>query len=346
MRPTNRDGAAPGSGVNGDAADGPAIGDLTEAALTACVEAAIAAPSIHNSQPWQFRFHDGGIDVYADFRRRLERIDPSGRELLISIGAAVFNLRLAMHQQARVPVVLLYPEPAEPHLVARVKPGGSARPDPPLDALARVIPLRHTNRRPFASVPIPGPVLEELVAEAKSEGATLRVADTVGRNAILGLVRTAEQRLRSQGIYRAELPEWTVASHSRHDPLPPRDLGSWDALEALPLRDFGLTQPQLRHPIEPAEPYPAILVLSTDGDDASQWVTSGQALQRVLLRATVHNLAATPMTQPLEIPAVRELVTDTSSDQWAQVILRLGYAPPTIRAPRRPLADVLLPRSS
>ena len=69
---------------------------LTVAALTACVEAAVAAPSIHNSQPWRFRIRDGGIDVFADWDRQLRVIDPSGRELLISIGAAVFNLRVAM----------------------------------------------------------------------------------------------------------------------------------------------------------------------------------------------------------------------------------------------------------
>jgi hypothetical protein len=50
------------------------------------------------------------------------------------------------------------------------------------------------------------------------------------------------------------------------------------------------------------------------------------------------------MSRPLEIPALRELVTDTTTGQWAQVILRLGYAPPTTPTPRRPLIDVLLPR--
>jgi hypothetical protein len=63
----------------------------------------------------------------------------------------------------------------------------------------------------------------------------------------------------------------------------------------------------------------------------------------VLLVATVRGLAATPMSQPLENPALRELVTDTASGRW-QVILRLGYAPPTTPSPRRPLADVLLAR--
>jgi nitroreductase len=321
-------------------------GALTEAALTACVQAAIAAPSIHNSQPWRFRIRDGGIDVQADWSRRLDVIDPSGRELLISVGAAVFNVRLAMYRQGRVPVLRPLPEPADADVVARVVPGRRAPSDAALNALADAIPRRHTNRRPFARVVIPTSVIEELAAAARMENATLRVANPVARSAILSLVRTAEQRLRAQGIYRAELAEWTVAKRGRHDGVPPHAFGPWDALEALPLRDFGLTQPQLHRASERFEPYPTIVVLSTDdGDCAEQWLRTGQALQRVLLGATVHGLAATPMSQPLEIPALRELVTDTATGRWAQVILRLGYAQPTTPTPRRPLAEVLMPMS-
>jgi nitroreductase len=318
--------------------------DLAQVDLTACVESAVAAPSIHNSQPWRFRIHDGGVDVLADWHRRLEVIDPSGRELVISVGAAVFNLRVAVRQRGRVPVLRLLPEPGEPDLLARVVAGRPVAPHAAVDALAAAIPRRHTNRRPFAKTLVPATVFEELAAAARLEGAALRLADPVSRGAILGLVRTADQRLRAQGVYRAELTEWTLATPGRRDGVPPQAFGPWDALEALPLRDFGLTQPQLRRRSERFEPYPTIAVLSTDGDTTAHWLRSGQALQRVLLTATVHGLATTPMSQPLEIPVLRELITDTRTGRWAQVILRLGYAQPTVPTPRRPLADVLLAR--
>jgi nitroreductase len=343
-------------------AQGPAA--LADAALTACVRAAIAAPSIHNSQPWRFGIRAGGVDVYADWDRRLDVVDPGGRELLISVGAAVLNLRLAMRRQGRVPVLRLPPGPDDaavaghdavawavpgpagrrpPELVARVEPGPPAAPDSALDALADAIPRRHTNRRPFARAVIPAAVLEDLAAAARMERATLSVANPVGRNAILSLVRTADQRLRAQGVYRAELAEWTVPAHGRRDGVPPQAFGSWDAMEALPLRDFGLTEPQLHRVSERFEPYPTIVVLSTDGDTAEQWIRTGQALQRVLLTATVQGLAATPMSQPLEIPSLRALVTDPAAGRWAQVILRLGYAEPAQPTPRRHLDEVLLP---
>jgi nitroreductase len=315
---------------------------LSEAALLSCVRAAIAAPSLHNSQPWRFRIRDGEIDVYADRSRQLEVIDPSGRELLISVGAAVFNLRVAMLRHGWTPVGRAWPDPDEPDLVARIRAGPVAARDPAAEALAAAIPRRHTNRRPFDRVVVPAAILDELTEAAAREGAVLSVADQVGRTAILSLVRTAEQRLRSQGRYRAELTYWTRPSHTRREGVPPQAFGPWAALETLPLRDYGLTQPQLQRHDEPFEPYPTILVLSTNGDSPHQWVRAGQALQRALLVATVHDLAATPMSQPLEIPELRDLVTNTRSGRWAQVILRVGYGPPTAVTPRRPLREVLI----
>jgi len=315
---------------------------LAEAPLLSGVRAAVAAPSLHNSQPWRFQIHDETVDVYVDRRRQLEVVDPAGREMLISVGAAVLNLRVAIRHGGRVPAWRLWPDPDEPDLVARVRPGPAAPPDPAVQALAVAIPKRHTNRRPFHRVVVSADVLDELAGAAAVEGAALRTADAVARTAILSLVRTAEQRLRTEGRYRAELTEWTRPSPGRRDGIPPQAFGPWAALETLPLRDFGLTQPQLRQRDERFEPYPTILVLSTSGDGAEQWVRAGQALQRVLLVATHHGLAATPMSQPLEIPTLRELLTDVGTGRWAQVILRIGYGQPTAATPRRPLDEVLI----
>jgi nitroreductase len=59
------------------------------------IATAARAPSVHNTQPWRFRVGEYAIDLHADVRRKL-RMDPLGRELLISCGAALFGLRLAV----------------------------------------------------------------------------------------------------------------------------------------------------------------------------------------------------------------------------------------------------------
>jgi nitroreductase len=306
-----------------------------------CVATAVLAPSLHNSQPWRFRLRDGGIEVYADRSRRLDALDPAGRELTVSVGAALFTLRLAVRGLGRVARLRLLPDPEQPDLVAVVAPGRPAAVPGAVASLLAAVPLRHTNRRPFASAVVPADVVEEMTAAARGHGLRLAVAGAAARESILNLSRAAERRLRMRGSYRAELRRWTSRPPSRRDGIPPPAIGPWDALERLPVRDFGLMQPHLTRTAERFEPFPTITVLSTAGDDVRQWLAAGQALQHVLLVATRAGLATTPISQPVEVPAIRELLSDPGAGWWAQMIVRIGYGSPAAATPRRPLAEVL-----
>jgi nitroreductase len=75
------------------------------------VATAARAPSVHNTQPWRFRVGHDAVELYADQRRKL-RADPVGREMIISCGAAVFGLRLAVRSLGYRPLVELLPDPA------------------------------------------------------------------------------------------------------------------------------------------------------------------------------------------------------------------------------------------
>lgn len=312
-------------------------------ALTACLRAAIAAPSVFNTQPWRFHVGHRYVDLFADRTRQLTYVDRSGRELAISLGAALFNLRLAILRHHRLPLTRLLPDPGQPDLVARVTMGPPTEPDATVIALADAIPRRHTNRRPFAGVPIPPEVIEELVAAAHIEGGTLTVLDEAARREVLGVVRSAEVRLRSDPIYRDELNRWTSSETDRPDGVSRTEFGPWDAMETLPLRDFGFTRPTEPRRTAYFEPDPTLIVLSTNADTPEQWLRAGQSLERTLLTATVRGLATTPMTQPLEIAELRALLSPADGIRVPQVILRIGYGPASPSAARRPLGDVLIP---
>lgn len=89
------------------------------------------------------------------------------------------------------------------------------------------------------------------------------------------------------------------------------------------------------------EETPQLAVLSTAGGTRKDWMHAGQALQRVLLTATAHGIAAAPLTQPLET-ADAWLVRDPREGvEQPQMILRLGYGLPVSATPRRPVGDVL-----
>ncbi|HET6480491.1 MAG TPA: nitroreductase family protein [Actinoplanes sp.] len=309
--------------------------------LVRCIEAAILAPSLHNSQPWRFRLTGEEIAVYADHDRQLDVLDPDGRELLISVGAAIFTLRLALRRAGRVPDLAVLPDPGRPDLVAVVQPGVAAKPSDAVLALADAIECRHTNRQPFLPKVVPADAIEELRAAAGHEGAALMIAGPASRTVIAGLGREAERRLRASDGYRAEMDRWTRPVARRRDGVPAAAYGPWDALERLPMRDFGLVHAPRQRRSEVFEKWPTIAVLTTSGDGPADWVHAGQALQRVLLVATRRHLATTPISQPVEIPGIREVLTDRRACRFAQMVIRLGYGPPAPATPRRPIGEVL-----
>lgn len=314
-------------------------------ALRGCLLAATAAPSIFNTQPWLFRAYAGGIDVLADRRRQLATLDPTGREMLVSVGAAIFNLRITVRACGRCVQVRLRPDPREPDLAARVTLGGPAAVDPAVRQLAGAIARRRTNRRPFADRPVPDPVLAELADAAVAEAATLETADPSLREGVLSLARTAENRMRGNPRYRAEVAAWTTPpGRDRRDGVPREAFAPRDRHAALPLRDFAVGHGAAT-PIVAFEPEPTIIMLSTAGDSTADWLRAGAALQRVLLVATGHGLAATPLTQMLEVPRLRALLEYSATGRVVQTVLRVGYPlTPAPATPRRPLDEVIVAR--
>ena len=142
------------------------------------IATAARAPSIHNSQPWRFRVDAEAVELWADPARKT-RDDAIGREMLISCGAALFGLRLAVRSLGHLPVVDLLPDPAQLRLLARVRVATDARGAGVigLNELERrmlaAVPHRHTHRGPFLAEPLPAGLLAGLQNDALTEGATL-----------------------------------------------------------------------------------------------------------------------------------------------------------------------------
>ena len=303
------------------------------------LHAATLAPSMHNTQPWRFRvrWDIDTIELYADPDRILPRSDPHGRAVHIACGAALFNLRVAATAAGRRAVARLLPTPAEPMLLATVRLGGLHHPDEADRELYAAIAARHTNRGPYSGRPVPPGVLAELVAAAQLEGAALSLPGHDETHRLLRLIADAETDLIGDPCYREELARW-VGGERGKDGIPASAAAPRDPRGSTPVRDF-----LPGHSVGYAwfEEQPQLAVLSTATSTKVDWLRAGQALQRVLLTATLHGIATSPLTQPLETGDAWQVRDPVSGRGTPQLILRIGYGLPAPATPRRPVSDVL-----
>ncbi|KJY26992.1 aromatic ring-opening dioxygenase LigA [Streptomyces sp. NRRL S-495] len=318
---------------------------LDAAALESLVAAAVAAPSIHNSQPWRFRLRPESsvLEVRAARERALPETDPAGRALHISVGAAVLNLRVAARHLGWAPEVRLLPDPSDPDLLAGVRldtpaavrlPGG--------EALYEAIWHRHSIRTPFTGEPVPPAVLDELVVAARAEDALLELPGREETNRILQLTSEAERRNTTERGQRAESRNWVHGGDLLPYGIPTRALGPQDRDARLPMRDFTALRPVGHGVSATFEAEPRIAVLVTGRDERADWLRAGLALEHVLLAATVHGVRASLLHQAMEWPYLRWATREPHHGPGhVQMLIRLGYGPEGAPVPRLAVRDVL-----
>jgi hypothetical protein len=309
---------------------------------------AILAPSIHNTQPWKFRIRGATLDFYADRTRALPIADPRERTLVISCGAALFNIRTAMYYFGCTGTTQPFPEPRQPDLLARISLGGSTRPVGAWAPLFQAIPNRVTDRGLFDLRPIAPDLLAELQTTAKLEGAwVFPFTNPQTRKQVESLIDEGSRIEFGNPDFRRELAGWLRPSGDREG-VPRSALGTTElpdlATSLMPfvIRHFNVGGRAAARNARLAAGAPLLVCLGTAGDDPLAWLSAGQALQRLLLTATANRLHASFLNQPIETARLRpKLLALMPRRGQPQMLLRLGRGSRRTHTPRRGLEEVL-----
>ncbi|GAA3231108.1 NAD(P)H nitroreductase [Pseudonocardia petroleophila] len=319
------------------------------AVLRRAVEYAIHAPSVHNAQPWRWRIGPDGVDLFADPDRRLPATDPDGRDLLLSCGAALHHLLVALAGLGFSARVTRFPDPEDSGHLAHVRPTDDV-PSPGAVRLAGAIPRRHTDRRRFAARHVEAALLDALVRTAAGWGAHLHVVGPGdARRRLLEILTRSATLQRQQAGYAAELAIWTGRHSGSRDGVRPDVVAAVGGgrPDDVPMRPFpraGLVQPP--HSVEHVDAS-VLTVLSAATGDALGTLRAGEATSAVLLAATDLGLATTPLSQPLEVAGTRTAIgrNVVGPQRFPQIVLRVGWAHPDsaalVSTPRRALDHVL-----
>lgn len=288
------------------------------------VDLATRALSVLDTRPWRFVPTPAGLDLYADRNRQLHALDPTGRQLVLSCGAALGTARLAVRAFGFDCDVALLPDPDDVDHLARLVIGGPAVASGHEIALASEIDRSRTVPGRFENAPLTSNARAVLAAEAESGPAWLQWVDSMEHRAALAVLTDRADRIeRADPAMRAELARW------RHDAAGVPDASGNLGPRSLP--------PQGEHA--------DLAVLCTRYDGPTSWLQAGEATTRVLLRAAGIGIAVSLRGQALDLPWTHgRLRAELGITGHPQLVLRLVRARAGPRSARRPAEEVLADR--
>ncbi|EME55089.1 hypothetical protein [Amycolatopsis decaplanina] len=294
----------------------PDEGMWSDGEVEVLARAVIRAPSMHHIQPWSLALPGQRAELSERTDLSPSRHDPTGRDRLISCGAALENLVLAVRALGWAAEVEM-PWERGP-LVAVVTASGREPPsDRELHAYA-AISRRRSHRRPFAAIPVASSMLSPVIGRLP-HGVRCRVLRPGEKGILATLLGQGSGTIQDDDGSQWE-PE-DCAGDQRSGPV-------WHTGRIPDVRT-------LARRLE-AE---TIVIFCTKDDDRARHVQAGVAMQRSWLAAVDGGLVASVLTRLLHEEAVRERMTaDLTLPGRPLFIMRFGYPDGPVRcaAYRRP----------
>ncbi|MFR9779794.1 Acg family FMN-binding oxidoreductase [Micromonospora sp. MS34] len=289
------------------------------------------APSVHNTQPWRWTVLPEGLELRMAPDRPLSAMDPEGRLLTISCGAALHHARVALAAEGWTPVVERMPDPSQPDLLARLTGMQHTGANPEAMRLVQCMQVRHTDRRPVSDEAVPDAALAEIDRAATAEGVNLQMLDDTQKIQLASAAQQAAAVEADEPQLQEELAYWTSRAGTGTG-LTPEVLPQETPRTTVPARDFG------RHgtlPVGPGHDRAAAYgILWGTEDEPDNWLRAGEALSAAWLTATRLGVSLVPLSGVVEVEATRNALRHMLSDLGHPYIsMRLGIADPTHAGP-------------
>jgi nitroreductase len=302
----------------------------TRSEVERAVSFGVRAPSIHNTQPWRWLYRPGVLELHADRSRQLPALDPDGRSMLLSCGAALELSRLGFAASGWRTEVDRLPEPDCPDLLARIQTVDRAAIGRLTMERARAAERRHTERRPFLVAPVSEEAIRSLLVAATDTGvyayAVLRADEELDLVVVFSCADGVEI---ADPVHRAGLGHWTRTVEAPDGAVVPHVSAGKPRHTDVPMREFeaGLTGGLPL--VDLVDERPVYIVLFSTDDDRAARLRAGEAYARISVEAQRLGLASSALTQAVDLPAVRERFRMLMGwPDHPQMVLRVGYPQP------------------
>jgi len=336
-------------------------------------QAAALAPSPKNSQPWAFKIANEKVLVLADLDRHVGQLDPTRRQLYLSIGCAIENLTLAAMADGFFPTVKMLIDreislssESGLQLVAEIS---FMAVTPHRSPLHQAIAYRSTNRSIYDLYnAVPGGILSRLLRIGNTPSSRLLLFSNADRKGAL----IKNMIIQSLGILASNVE--IIAEDYRWLRWSKEEVAKFR--DGMDLNTFGISTIKL--PVTKIMPRPSpevfnkdwvnlsidrirssnyigVLAIPQNMRDSRSAITTGRIWQRLWLSAESQKLAIHPvnaLVTTLEVSSSRKTADLGTAfrndimevDGWdPAIIFRLGY--PTVArtpSPRRPMDTILM----
>lgn len=307
---------------------------------------ALLAPSGHNTQPWTVRAGHGELQIGTDPSNWLPKVDPTNRELALSVGAFLENLLIAAPNYGYLADYAVTGADAKSGELLQVTLNNTPVRTVPLDRLRH----RRTLRAGQLARPLSDEDVRPLTADFNNEAHFVSPTSREGRYLAVGTIEANRaQALRDDAQEElAAWIRWTKADGRAHrNGLTPESMeisgiAGWyvrhfinrETVLGQSFRNQGVDR--VRDQVSSCGGW--IIITSRDGTLPSL-IETGRRTERMWLSVRERGIAIHPMTQMLEEKAFQERVASTLGVTGdVQFILRVGYVdkypnPTSLRVP-------------
>lgn len=280
------------------------------------------APSVHNTQPWEFSIEKHSLRLFLNPKLALPASDPTGRGGWTSLGAVTKNIEIA---------AAYFGLDTEITLVTTAVVISFQLGKPMNDGLFWAIKQRYSNKLGYSNKPISKEQLATL--QQLSPGATTIISAAAIIAEIAGIHVDAAKKIARSPRFGRELARWMRPNNtSLSDGMPGFVIGLKPIIARIIPAVIRMAPWILRIRGNKDRSLilssPAIGVISSPSDSQADWFAAGRAFELIALQATKDGLVITIMAAMVEYPPATKRLAETIkiTPRVPQVFFRTGYA--------------------
>ncbi len=309
---------------------------------------ATKAPSGHNTQPWNFKIIETGIEIHPDLNHVLPVVDPNNRELYISLGCALENLLVAANARSYNCTWEILDE----QNIHFIKVNLIKSKIDKIHMLFSSIDLRQTNRSIYNTKYVSEKDLKELLTIDKEKNINIYSfkRGDINFESIKDYILEGNNIQMNDPDFKNELIHWIrfnakdvsktkngLTYEVMGSPAMPRFIGKPVVRSLLSVKK------QNKSDLKKINSSSHFILFTAKNNTVSDWISLGVTLERFLLLATKKRIANAYLNPPCEIDSLTKKLRKSLPihDEYPNILIRIGYAERVAFSPRKDIKAVI-----